>query len=102
MKIAHIAPPWIAIPPKNYGGTENVIYNLVEEQVVQGHDVTLIAPGDAMTSARLVSFLPQSLISAGVPWHAHLKAFYHFYKAVEYIKRHQFDIVHMHLSSSAD
>lgn len=62
MKIAHIAPPWIAIPPKNYGGTEIVLYNLVEEQVAQGHDVTLLAPGDARTSARLVSFFPHSLI----------------------------------------
>ena len=43
MKIAHIAPPWIAIPPKNYGGTEIVRYNLIEEQVAQGHDVTLLA-----------------------------------------------------------
>ncbi len=40
MKIAHIAPPWITIPPKNYGGTEIVLYNLIEEQVAQGHDVT--------------------------------------------------------------
>ncbi|GER92200.1 glycosyl transferase [Dictyobacter vulcani] len=102
MKIAHIAPPWIAIPPKNYGGTENVIYNIVEEQVAQGHDVTLFAPGDAKTSARLVSFFPRSLIDAGVPWQAHLKSYYHTYKSIEYIKEHHFDIVHSHLSSSAD
>ncbi|GLV60250.1 glycosyl transferase [Dictyobacter sp. S3.2.2.5] len=102
MKIAHIAPPWITIPPKNYGGTENVIYNIVEEQVAQGHDVTLFAPGDAHTSAKLVSFFPHSLIDAGVPWQAHLKAFYHIYKSIEYIKEHHFDIVHSHLSSSAD
>ncbi|GCE06905.1 glycosyltransferase family 4 protein [Dictyobacter aurantiacus] len=102
MKIAHIAPPWITIPPKNYGGTENVIYNIVEEQVAQGHDVTLFAPGDARTSAKLVSFFPHSLIDAGVPWQAHLKAFYHTYKSIEYIKEHHFDIVHSHLSSSAD
>ncbi|GCE24547.1 glycosyl transferase [Dictyobacter alpinus] len=102
MKIAHIAPPWISIPPKNYGGTENVIYNIVEEQVAQGHDVTLFAPGDAKTSAHLVSFFPHSLIDAGVPWQAHLKAYYHTYKSIEYIKEHHFDIVHSHLSSSAD
>jgi len=24
MKIVHIAPPWITIPPQNYGGTEIV------------------------------------------------------------------------------
>ena len=102
MRIGQIAPPWIAIPPKNYGGTEHVIYQLVEEQVAQGHDVTLFAPGDAKTSARLVSFFPQSLLAAGESWQAHLKAYYHFHCAVEYIKEHKFDVVHTHLSSAAD
>lgn len=102
MKIAHIAPPWIAIPPENYGGTENVLYSLVEKQVAQGHEVTLLAPGDAKTAAKLVSFFVQSLLNAGVPWESHLKAYYHLYKAIEYVKHHDFDIVHAHLSSSAD
>ena len=102
MKIAHIAPPWITIPPENYGGTEIVIYHLVEEQVAQGHEVTLFAPGDAKTSAKQIAFFAQSLLDAGIPWSAHLKAYYHFYKAVEYIKEHDFDIVHTHLSSTAD
>src|SRR6266566_5094126 len=102
MKIAHIAPPWIAIPPKNYGGTEIVLYNLVEQQVAQGHDVTLFAPGDAKTSAKLVSFFPQSLLQQGVPWTMHLKAFYHLCKALEQVREQEFDIVHTHLSSSAD
>jgi len=102
MKIAQIAPPWITIPPKNYGGTENVIYNLVEEQVAQGHDVTLFAPGDAKTSAKHVSFFPASLLASGVPWQAHLKAHYHLYKAVENVEKHDFDIVHTHLSATTD
>jgi glycosyltransferase involved in cell wall biosynthesis len=102
MKIAHIAPPWIAIPPKNYGGPENVIYNLVEEQVAQGHDVTLFAPGDAKTSAKHVSFFPTSLLASGVPLQAHPKAYYHLHRAVEYVKEHDFDIVHTHLSSTPD
>jgi glycosyltransferase involved in cell wall biosynthesis len=100
MKIAHIAPPWITIPPKNYGGSEIVIYNLVEEQVALGHDVTLFAPGDARTSAKQVSFYPKSLVEEGIPWAAHPKAFYHLYKSLEHVK--DFDIVHTHLSSSAD
>src|SRR5579864_9815165 len=82
MKIAHIAPPWITVPPKNHGGTESVLYNLVEEQVAQGHDVMLFAPGDAKTSAKLVSFFPKSLLQQGVPWTIHLKAFYPLQKAV--------------------
>lgn len=100
MKIAHIAPPWITIPPKNYGGSEIVIYNLVEEQVALGHDVTLFAPGDAKTSAKQVSFYPKALVEEGIPWVAHLKAFYHLYKSLGYVR--DFDIVHTHLSSSAD
>src|SRR5258708_6374240 len=102
MRIAQLAPPWLPIPPKNYGGTENVIYQLVEEQVAQGHDVTLFAPGDAKTSARLVSFFPKSLIEEGVPWSMHLKGHYHLHKTVDYIKEQSFDIVHTHLSSSSD
>jgi glycosyltransferase involved in cell wall biosynthesis len=102
MKIAQIAPPWIAIPPKNYGGTESVLSTLVEEQVAQGHEVTLFAPGDAKTSARLVSFFPTSLLQEGVPWSMHLKAFYHLQKALEQVRAQDFDIVHTHLSSAAD
>jgi len=104
MRIAHIAPPWISIPPKNYGGTENVIATLVGEQVAQGHTVTLFAPGDARTSARQISFFSQSLFDNGVPWQAHPKAFYHIYKSVEYLQKHlrDFDILHTHLSSASD
>ncbi len=104
MRIAHIDPPWLPIPPKNYGGTENVIYNLIEEQVSQGHEVTLFAPADAKTSAELISFFSRSLYEDKVPWDAHLKAYYHLHKSVAYLKKHKddFDIVHMHLSSSSD
>ena len=102
MKIAQIAPAWIAVPPKNYGGTENVIYNLVEELVTLGHDVTLFTPGDARTSARQISFFPTSLIAEGVPWSAYLKAHYHLYSAIDSVKQEHFDVVHTHLSSSAD
>lgn len=102
MKIAQIAPPWITIPPKNYGGTENVIANLVEAQVELGHDVTIFAPEGTKTSAKLVSFFPQALVEEGVPWSAHLKAYYHMQKSIDYIQLRDFDIVHCHLSSTPD
>src|SRR5438105_3991407 len=44
MHIAQIAPLTEAVPPKLYGGTERVIYWLVEELVALGHEVTLFAP----------------------------------------------------------
>jgi len=102
MNIAQIAPPWLTIPPNRYGGTENVIYHLVEELVSQGHNVTLFAPGDAKTSARHISFFPRSLSESGIPRPANLKAYYHLHKAVEQVSNGDFDIVHTHLSSTAD
>jgi glycosyltransferase involved in cell wall biosynthesis len=54
MKIAQIAPLIESVPPKLYGGTERVVSYLTEELVRQGHDVTLFASGDSVTSAELV------------------------------------------------
>lgn len=102
MKIAQIAPPWLTIPPETYGGTESVLFALVEQQVAQGQQVTLFAPGDARTSAQLVSFFSKALVKEGVPWTMHLKAFYHLYRAIEEIQKQDFDIIHAHLSASAD
>ncbi|APO79311.1 glycosyltransferase family 1 protein (plasmid) [Rhizobium etli 8C-3] len=55
MKIAQIAPLAERVPPKLYGGTERIVSYLTEELVRQGHDVTLFASGDSLTSAKLVS-----------------------------------------------
>ncbi len=53
MRIAQISPLFEAVPPKLYGGTERVVYSLTEELVAMGHDVTLFASGDSITSATL-------------------------------------------------
>jgi glycosyltransferase involved in cell wall biosynthesis len=54
MKIAQIAPLIENVPPRLYGGTERIVSYLTEELVRQGHDVTLFASGDSLTSAKLV------------------------------------------------
>lgn len=64
MKILQIAPLWETVPPPAYGGTEAVVHILVEELVRRGHDVTLCASGDSITSARLQACYPRSLRSA--------------------------------------
>jgi glycosyltransferase involved in cell wall biosynthesis len=61
MYIAQIAPLVEAVPPKFYGGTERVIHWLTEELVALGHDVTLFASGDSITSARLEAVWPRAL-----------------------------------------
>ncbi len=55
MRIAQIAPLVESVPPRMYGGTERIVSYLTEELVRQGHDVTLFASGDSITSADLVS-----------------------------------------------
>ena len=53
MRIAQVAPLYESCPPRFYGGTERVVAYLTEELVRLGHDVTLFASGDSVTSARL-------------------------------------------------
>src|SRR3989475_6520896 len=61
MRIAQVAPLFESVPPRLYGGTERVVSHLTEELVWQGHDVTLFASGDSVTSARLVAPCRRSL-----------------------------------------
>jgi glycosyltransferase involved in cell wall biosynthesis len=61
VRIAQIAPLYESVPPKQYGGTERVVSYLTEELVAMGHDVTLFASGDSVTSARLVAASERAL-----------------------------------------
>jgi glycosyltransferase involved in cell wall biosynthesis len=61
LRIAQISPLTEAVPPKLYGGTERVISWLTEELVALGHEVTLFASGDSVTSARLEAMWPTAV-----------------------------------------
>ncbi|WP_019143408.1 glycosyltransferase family 4 protein [Noviherbaspirillum massiliense] len=61
MKIAQVSPLFESVPPRTYGGTERVVSYLTEELVRLGHDVTLFACGDSVTSARLVAPVSHSV-----------------------------------------
>ena len=61
MRIAQIAPLTESVPPKLYGGTERVVAFLTDELVAMGHDVTLFASGDSITSAKLEPMHPRAL-----------------------------------------
>lgn len=47
MKIALVAPPFISVPPKNYGGTELFIARLAEGLKALGHHVVLYTNGES-------------------------------------------------------
>src|SRR5580704_19672684 len=97
MKIAQIAPLMESVPPRLYGGTERVVSHLTEALVQQGHDVTLFASGDSVTSARLVACTKEAIrlnpaIRDPVPYYMIL---------LDEARRraHQFDILHFHIDA---
>lgn len=100
MRIAMIASPIEQIPPPMYGGTERVISALTEELVKRGHDVTLFASGDSVTSAKLVSVFDSPLRKAYPTSQDIMKriqtTLLHLGNA--YAMQDQFDIIHDHTS----
>lgn len=52
LRIGMVAPPWFAVPPHAYGGTEAIVAALTDQLVQRGHEVTLIAAGPPGTRAQ--------------------------------------------------
>src|SRR6202165_3845056 len=95
MRIAQVAPLTEAVPPKLYGGTERVIHWLTEELVALGHDVTLFASGDSVTSAKLEASWPRALRLDGSVRDANALHML----MLERVRQHRsnFDFLHFHL-----
>jgi len=95
MRIAQVSPLFEAVPPKLYGGTERVVHSLTEELVAMGHDVTLFASGDSITSATLAPMRREALrLDPTVrDWIAY------YMRMVELIYRRadEFDVIHFHI-----
>lgn len=96
MKIAQIASVTERVPPRKYGGTERVVYVLTEELVKRGHEVTLFASGDSITSAKLESVFPFSLRDAGITDVYQKNAINLMNIGHAYSMQEEFDIIHDH------
>ncbi|MDQ2941772.1 MAG: glycosyltransferase family 4 protein [Chloroflexota bacterium] len=93
MRIAQVAPLYESVPPRYYGGTERVVWALTEELVRLGHDVTLYASADSLTSARLVSGPPQALRLVA----SHDALAHHVLQLEQLMREIQlYDVVHFH------
>jgi glycosyltransferase involved in cell wall biosynthesis len=95
MRIAQVSPLFEAVPPKLYGGTERVVYSLTEELVAMGHDVTLFASGDSITSATLAPMRDQALRldPTVIDWVAiYMQMIERIYRRAD-----EFDIIHFHI-----
>lgn len=102
MRIVQIAPLEEPVPPRTYGGTELVVYNLIEEMVALGHEVFLLGTGDSQTSANLVPIVEKSIRTMYKQdeidtWRSFLKI-YSIPKILKKINEIKPDIVHNHCS----
>jgi glycosyltransferase involved in cell wall biosynthesis len=88
-----IAPPWVAVPPTAYGGTETVLDTLARGLDMAGHDVLLYTTGDSTCPVPMASVLAGA-IGTGVGGSAtELRHVIHAYRAAT--DAHA-DIVHDH------
>jgi glycosyltransferase involved in cell wall biosynthesis len=95
MHIAQVSPLYESVPPKRYGGTERVVSYLTEELVRQGHEVTLFASGDSVTSAQLVAGSPQALRTDP----RCIDPLAHHFRMLDevFVRADAFDIIHYHI-----
>jgi len=95
MKIAQVSPLMESVPPKLYGGTERIVAYLADELTALGHEVTLFAAGDSVTTARLEPVWPCALrLDPGMRDYLapHVVMLEMLARRVE-----EFDIVHLHI-----
>jgi len=87
-----VSPPWLAVPPKGYGGIEWVVSLLADGLTDRGHDVTLFATGDSTTKARL------EYVFAEAPGPDHINSIWHDAVQSLHVYRDvsRFDVIHEH------
>ncbi|MBD2314707.1 glycosyltransferase family 4 protein [Desertifilum sp. FACHB-1129] len=95
MRIAQVSPLVERVPPPAYGGIEQIVSLLTDELVRRGHEVTLFASGDSITSAQLESVHPRALrLDSSVKE-------YGIYDMLQlsqvYERASEFDIIHSHM-----
>lgn len=60
-KIAVIVPPFTTVPPKGQGGTERIVYQMVEGLKKRGHKISLFGAGKCNTSARFIQVFKKTI-----------------------------------------
>jgi glycosyltransferase involved in cell wall biosynthesis len=98
VRIAQVCPPWLAVPPKAYGGIEWVVALLADGLAEAGHDVTLFATGDSQTKAALEYVYEEAPGSAAIndPVLDTTHTLFALRDACE-----RFDVLHVHAPFSA-
>jgi glycosyltransferase involved in cell wall biosynthesis len=91
MRIAMISTPFVPVPPRDYGGTELVVHELVEGLLHRGHQVVLFATGDSRSGGPIES------LYAEARWPPEpLAELNHVSWALRQVADGEFDLVHAH------
>jgi glycosyltransferase involved in cell wall biosynthesis len=100
MKIAVLSPFEESVPPTKYGGTELVVYNVVQNLVKLGHKVTLFAAGDSKTSAKLFPIFPTAIRKLPIAQDTSTRNSLKYIgvgKIVTHLNKNKFDVIHNHV-----
>jgi len=95
MRVALISPLFESVPPRLYGGTERVIYNLCRGLIESDIEVTVFASGDSAVDGKLVPVIDEAFrlrknpVSDTIPYNL---------KMLEMVARQadEFDVIHNH------
>jgi glycosyltransferase involved in cell wall biosynthesis len=98
VRIAQICSPWLAVPPKGYGGIEWVVALLADGLAEAGHDVTLFATGDSRTVAKL-EYVYEQAPGSSVINDIVLDTTHTLFSLRD--ARERFDVLHVHTPFSA-
>lgn len=96
MQVVQIAPPWVPIPPRDYGGTELMIANLVQGLLAHGVEVMMFAARDSTLGIPCQgpfahAFWPPDKFSENL----------HLSYAFRHLKDTSGQVIHSHLENAA-
>lgn len=101
MRVAIVSDPYVPVPPKKYGGAEQVVDNLIKGLMELGHEPILFAPGDSKVACELIPTAPRSVSFSPTKadTQSHHKKLAIIARNTEDLLRknlHRIDIIHSH------
>jgi glycosyltransferase involved in cell wall biosynthesis len=99
LRIGIIAPPFVAVPPPGYAGTERIVATIARGLHEHGHRVTVFASGDSDLPCEVVPVVPQALWRTGQ--RGDPAAWLEMCVARAWDEAGRFDIIHSHVETAA-
>src|SRR5262245_37634046 len=95
MRIALVAPPFIAVPPRAYGGTELFVAHLARGLCDDGHDVVVYANGASKLTCEVRWLFEHEEWPPASDGGGLLRNLQHFSWALRDVLDDDFDVVHV-------